>query len=247
YDVILLTRGGGSLEDLWAFNDEQLARTIAASHTPVVSAVGHETDFTLADFAADLRAPTPSVAAELLVPDQRELVTRVQRARSRLLQAQQQQLRQAMQRADRAGLRLGAQSPQARLQLLRRRQEEAARHLATQMRHRVEHAQARLRHAGAQLRLHDPARRLAALHQRLAALQLHWPIQRRLRQDTLRLHALVRSLEAVSPLATVARGYSLLTREDDGRLVRSREQVQSGDRLLARVSDGQIAVRVEPD
>ncbi|GAE55419.1 hypothetical protein XPR_2054, partial [Xanthomonas arboricola pv. pruni MAFF 301420] len=80
YDVILITRGGGSLEDLWAFNDERLARTIAAAHTPVVSAVGHETDFSLSDFVADVRAPTPSVAAELLVPDQRELVARVRRA-----------------------------------------------------------------------------------------------------------------------------------------------------------------------
>jgi len=247
YDVILLTRGGGSLEDLWAFNDEQLARAIAASRTPVVSAVGHETDFTLADFAADLRAPTPSVAAELLVPDQRELAGRVRRAQALLLQAQRQHLRQWMQRADRAGLRLGAQSPQARLQLLRRRQQDAARHLLAQMRRRLDQAQARLRHAQAQLRLHDPARRLAALRQRLATLQLQPPMQRRLRHDAMQLQALARSLEAVSPLATVARGYAIVSREQDGALVRSREQVKPGDRLQARVADGVIALRVEPD
>ena len=246
YDVILLTRGGGSLEDLWAFNDEQLARAIAASGTPVVSAVGHETDFTLADFAADLRAPTPSVAAELLVPDQRELVARVRRAQALLLQAQRQHLRQWMQRADRAGLRLGAQSPQARLQLLHRRQEDAARHLLAQMRRRLDQVQARLRHSQAHLRLHDPARRLAALRQRLATLQLQPPMQRRLRHDAMQLQALARSLEAVSPLATVARGYAIVSREDNGALVRSREQVKPGDRLQARVADGVIAVRVEP-
>ncbi len=129
YDVILLTRGGGSLEDLWAFNDEALARAIAASRTPVVSAVGHETDFSLSDFAADLRAPTPSVAAELLVPDQRELALRLRRTAARMAQLQRHTMQQAMQRADRALLRLNAQSPQARLDLLRRRQLDLGRRL----------------------------------------------------------------------------------------------------------------------
>jgi len=246
YDVILVTRGGGSLEDLWAFNDEQLARAIAASQTPVVSAVGHETDFSLADFAADLRAPTPSVAAELLVPDQRELAARVRRAQAQLLGSQRHLLRQWMQRADRAGLRLGAQSPQSRLQLLRRRQADAARHLDAQLRARLDRLQARLRHARARLQLHDPARQLAALRQRLAALRLQPPMDARLRHDTLRLHALARSLEAVSPLATVARGYAIVSRED-GRVVRSASEVSPGDRLQARLADGTIAVRVEGD
>ncbi|WP_258223816.1 exodeoxyribonuclease VII large subunit, partial [Stenotrophomonas sp. HMWF003] len=129
YDVILLTRGGGSLEDLWAFNDEHLARAIAASSTPVVSAVGHETDFSLADFAADLRAPTPSVAAELLVPDRRDLQVQVRRLAARMVQLQRHGLGQAMQRADRALLRLNAQGPQARLQLLQRRQQDLGRRL----------------------------------------------------------------------------------------------------------------------
>lgn len=244
YDVILVTRGGGSLEDLWAFNDEQLARTIAASATPVVSAVGHETDFTLADFAADLRAPTPSVAAELLVPDQRELVARLRRAASQLLSAQRHGLHQRMQRTDRAGLRLDAQSPRARLQLLQRRQEDAARHLAAQMRGRLDRLQARLRQAHAQLRAHDPARQLATLRQRLAALRLQPPMAARLRHDALRLQSLARSLEAVSPLATVARGYAIVSHAD-GRVVRSASEVAPGERLDARVADGVIAVRVE--
>ena len=106
YEVVLLARGGGSLEDLWAFNDEALVRAIAASPVPVVSAVGHETDFTLADFAADLRAPTPSVAAELLVPDRRDLLARLQALHGRSQTLQRHRLAQAMQRADRAALRL---------------------------------------------------------------------------------------------------------------------------------------------
>ncbi|GHH48881.1 exodeoxyribonuclease VII large subunit [[Pseudomonas] boreopolis] len=247
YDAILVTRGGGSLEDLWAFNDEQLARAIAASATPVVSAVGHETDFTLADFAADLRAPTPSVAAELLVPDQRELALRVQRARTRLLQLQRHRLDQAMQRSDRAALRLNARSPQARLQLLRRRQEEALRHLQAQRRQTFERLHGRLQRAGALLRLHDPVRELPRLRQRLLAANPQPPLLRRLQQEALRLRGLARSLEAVSPLATVARGYAILTRADDGRLVRSREQVQAGERLHARIGDGTLGLRVEQE
>jgi len=248
YDVILLTRGGGSMEDLWAFNDEQLTRAIAASRTPVVSAVGHETDFSLADFAADLRAPTPSVAAELLVPDQRDLLLRVRRLDARLAQLQRHALGQAMQRADRALLRLNAQSPQSRLDLLQRRQQDLARRLAGVWQRQHERRQAQLRHAAAVLRSGHPQRRLDALRERLQRLQprAEAAIGRHLQRDSVRLRALARSMEAVSPLATVARGYAILTREDDGSLVRSPLQVRTGDTLKARVGEGEITVTVSP-
>lgn len=247
YDVILLTRGGGSMEDLWAFNDEQLARAIAASHTPVVSAVGHETDFSLADFAADLRAPTPSVAAELLVPDQRDLQLRLRRFAARLVQLQRHGLGQAMQRADRALLRLNAQSPQNRLQLLQRRQQDLARRLAGAWQQQHERRLARLRHAAVVLRNGHPQRQLDALKQRLLRVQprAEAAMARQLQRDTLRLRALARSMEAVSPLATVARGYAILTREQDGRLVRSPLDVSPGDTLKAQVQDGVIDVVVK--
>ena len=116
HDVILLARGGGSLEDLWAFNDEGLARAIADSPVPVVSAVGHETDFSLSDFAADLRAPTPSAAAELLVPSRVDLGQRLAGLHRRASALQANHLRQLAQRTDRAALRLNSQRPQARLQ-----------------------------------------------------------------------------------------------------------------------------------
>ncbi|MET4572715.1 exodeoxyribonuclease VII large subunit [Stenotrophomonas rhizophila] len=247
YDVILLTRGGGSMEDLWAFNDEQLARAIAASHTPVVSAVGHETDFSLADFAADLRAPTPSVAAELLVPDQRDLQLRLRRFAARLVQLQRHGLGQAMQRVDRALLRLNAQSPQNRLQLLQRRQQDLARRLAGAWQQQHERRLARLRHAALVLRNGHPQRQLDSLKQRLLRVQprAEAAMARQLQRDTLRLRALARSMEAVSPLATVARGYAILTREQDGRLVRSPLDVSPGDTLKARVQDGVIDVVVK--
>ncbi|GAB3513731.1 exodeoxyribonuclease VII large subunit [Pseudoxanthomonas daejeonensis] len=246
YDAVLLARGGGSLEDLWAFNDERLVRAIAASPVPVVSAVGHETDFTLADFAADVRAPTPSVAAELLVPDQRDLQGRLRALHARLLGVQRQRLRQAMQRADRAVLRLQAQSPQARLRLLRQRHAESLRRLQALWREQLQQRQARLRHADAVLRAHHPSRRLAQLQARLQRLQARpqAAVARVLQRDALQLRALARSLEACSPLATVARGYSILTRADDGRLVQSAAQAAPGDRLQARVRDGVIALSV---
>jgi exodeoxyribonuclease VII large subunit len=246
YDLLLLTRGGGSLEDLWAFNDEQLARAIAASTTPVVSAVGHETDFSLADFAADLRAPTPSAAAELLAPSQEDLSRRLRVLDARVGNLQRQQFRAAMQRADRAALRLQALRPQARLQTLQRRQQDGLRRLVAAWKRRVEVDRASLRHADAVLRAAHPRRRLARLRERLAAMAVRpqSAIARRLSGDALHLRGLARSLHAVSPLATVARGYAILQRED-GRVVRSVLDVVGGDTVDARLTDGQLRMRVE--
>ena len=245
YDALLVTRGGGSLEDLWAFNDERLARAIAASPVPVVSAVGHETDFTLADFAADLRAPTPSVAAELLVPDRRDLLSRLRVLQQRMVTTHAHRLRQAMQRADRAALRLQALRPQARLEMLRRREQEAARRWHALCRDQQARRLAALRLAAAVLRAHAPQRRLEQLRERLLALapRPQAAVVRTLQRDALRLRSLARSLEAVSPLATVARGYALVTRED-GTLIRSVEQVRPGDAVSARLSDGTLKLRV---
>ena len=246
YDVILLARGGGSLEDLWAFNDEVLTRVVAASPVPVVSAIGHETDFSLTDFAADLRAPTPSVAAELLVPDRAELLARVRRLQRHVDDAQLRAMQQRYQRLDRAALRLQAQRPQARLDALRRRQDEAVRRLAATMRQQLQHNAARLRHADAVLRSAKPRRRLQQLRERLAALapRPRAAVARHLERDALRLRGLARSLEAVSPLATIARGYSILRRED-GSVVRSVLDAAPGEPLAARLADGSLRVRVE--
>jgi len=246
YDAILLTRGGGSLEDLWAFNDEPLARAIAACTTPVVSAVGHETDFSLSDFAADLRAPTPSVAAELLVPDRRDLGAHLRHLQHRLAQRQAHALNQAMQRADRAALRLQAGSPQARLALLRHRQQAVLARLHACWQRQQQQRQARLAHGNAVLRATRPDRRLALLAERLSMLapRTQAAMARQLQRDALRLRGIARSLEAVSPLATVARGYSILTRADDGALVRSTTQARPGDVLRARLGDGHLDVQV---
>ncbi|HSM11899.1 MAG TPA: exodeoxyribonuclease VII large subunit [Lysobacter sp.] len=248
FDVIVLARGGGSLEDLWSFTDERLVRAIVASPVPVVSAVGHETDFSLADLAADVRAPTPSVAAELLVPHADDLSRRLRTLDARLRNLQVQRLRQAMQRADRAALRLNALRPQARLDLLCRRQAEALRRLAAARRRRQEQDRASLRHADAILRATHPQRRLARLRERLAVLSIRpqSAIARRLGQDAVHLRGLARSLEAVSPLATVARGYAILQHRD-GRIVRSVLDAVPGDQLDARLADGHLQLQVIDD
>lgn len=247
YDIIVLARGGGSLEDLWAFNDEQLARAIAASPVPVVSAIGHETDFSLSDFVADVRAPTPSVAAELLVPSREDIARHLRALQARMTSLQSLHLRQAMQRADRAALRLNALRPRARLDLLARRQTDAMRRLDDAWRRRMEQGHARLRHAEAILRLHHPERRIQRLRERLAALapRSQAAVARRLANDAMALRGLARSLEAVNPLATVARGYAIVQHED-GRVVRSVLDTVPGDRLQIQLGDGRLPVRVEP-
>ncbi len=248
YDALLITRGGGSLEDLWAFNDEALARAIAASPVPVVSAVGHEVDVSLADFAADLRAPTPSVAAELLVPDRADLAAHLRAQARRLHAIHERLLRHAAQRTDRVALRLQALQPQARLDALRRRQADALRRLHAAWAQADERRRARLRHAAAVLHASRPQRRLALLRDRLQSLapRPQSATVRGLQRRALHLQGLARSLEAVSPLATVARGYSILQHED-GRIVRSTNDAQAGEALNARLRDGVLRVRVERD
>ena len=246
YDAILLARGGGSLEDLWAFNDEALARAIASSQTPVVSAIGHETDFSLSDFAADLRAPTPSAAAELLVPDAATLSARLQQLHRQLQGTQANAMRQRMQRADRAFLRLQAQRPQARLDALGNAARQARARLEQAMQRRLERERATLRHADAILRATHPQRRLQQLRERLHALRdrPRALLAQRLQREALHLRGLARSLHAISPLATVARGYSIL-QHSDGRIVRNIGDVAIDETLDARLHDGQLQLRVE--
>ena len=216
YDVLLLTRGGGSLEDLWAFNEVDLVRAVAASPVPVVCAVGHETDFSLCDFAADLRAPTPSAAA-------------------------------GAQRADQAFLKLQALRPQLRLERGRARLDALHQRLDRRLRDalavRAERASRLLRRVDQQhprRRLEAQAHRLQLASQRLDALVARLVPARRQR-----LALAAGALSTLSPLATLARGYAIVQRADDGRVVRSPSQAVQGDLLLARLAEGQLRLRVD--
>jgi exodeoxyribonuclease VII large subunit len=246
YDVLLVTRGGGSLEDLWAFNDETVARAIHASAVPVVSAVGHEVDFTIADFVADLRAATPSAAAELLVPDGADLARQLERLRQRMATLMTRRLQAAAQRADQWQARLNAQRPQARLardaqrlEALRRRLVVSAGQANTLRRARLDRLQARLAAQHPRLRLAPSARRLADLRQRMVTA-----MSRRVERDRLRLAEQARTLHAVSPLATLERGYAIVFDERDA-VVRRADDVPIGERVRVMLAHGELRLRRE--
>jgi exodeoxyribonuclease VII large subunit len=246
YDALLITRGGGSLEDLWSFNDEALVRAIVASRVPVVSAVGHEIDFSLADFAADLRAATPSAAAELLVPDRLELIGQVAQLRRRLDAAINRQLHALAQRNDQAGLRLQALRPQLRL--------ERGGHRLALLRSRLDSAVLggvgarleRLRRCAQGLEKQHPRERLSAQRLRSALLEqrMRSSIQRKLERGSSTLNNLARALNSVSPFATLARGYSVLRDPLTGAVLRRSQDARLGQDLDASLAEGALRVSV---
>jgi exodeoxyribonuclease VII large subunit len=248
YDVLLLTRGGGSLEDLWAFNDEAVARAIHASAVPVVSAVGHEIDFSIADFVADLRAPTPSAAAELLVPDALAIDRQLRQLQQRLLTLQQRQLQAHAQRLDHLWARLQTQRPQARLARDRERLQHLRQRLLATLREREHFRQSRLERLQGRLLGQHPRTRLALLARALAEQdqRLRRAITQLLERRGTRLQHAGHALHAVSPLATLERGYAILFDAGD-HVVRSATNVTPGTPLRARLVDGELSLTVKPN
>nr|WP_299244714.1 exodeoxyribonuclease VII large subunit [uncultured Halomonas sp.] len=244
FDALLITRGGGSLEDLWAFNDEHLARAIFHSRLPVMSAVGHEVDVTLADFAADVRAPTPSAAAEQLVPDRRELMRCLSDARQRLIRVERLRLDQELQRLD--YLRARLRHPGERLARQRQHLEQLEARLQRAMRQRLAQAHQRHESATRSLRHLDPAQQIDESRRRLeqASRRLNLALPRRLEAERNRLNALMRELNAVSPLAVLGRGYAIIE-NSEGSVVKRAEDTQPGERLSARLAEGRLAVEVK--
>ena len=246
YDALLITRGGGSLEDLWAFNDEALARAIVASPVPVISAIGHEIDFSLADFAADLRAPTPSAAAELLAPDRSDLLIQIAQLRRRLDAALARQHTALAQRSDQAWLRLQALRPQLRL--------ERGQHRLALLQARLDGALLgglnlrlqKLRRCAQGLERQHPRERLAAQRHRAAMLEqrLGSTIRRRLEQNTLNLQGLARALHSVSPFATLARGYAIVRDPLTGAVLRRSQDSHVGHELDTQLAEGVLRVVV---
>ncbi|MEX2145458.1 MAG: exodeoxyribonuclease VII large subunit [Candidatus Rokuibacteriota bacterium] len=244
-DVIIVGRGGGSLEDLWAFNDEMLARTIAASTVPVISAVGHEVDFTIADFVADLRAPTPSAAAELVVREKQavaesvaDLTRRLRVAAARGLVRQRDRLL-AMQR------RRVLTDPARPLRDLERRVDDARARLRRAMTAGMRQAAHRFALSAQGLRNQSPVLRTLEHRRQLTRLQaqLGQSAARELGRSRQRLREAVGRLDSLSPLGVLARGYSL-TRTPAGAVVRRAAQVHAGDDVSVLLHEGSLDCRV---
>ena len=243
-DVVLLVRGGGSLEDLWSFNDEALARAIVDFPIPVVTGVGHEVDFTIADFVADLRAPTPSVAAESITPDINELMQGIDDRVARLLGQMQWRLGNARERLGYLQKALAQQHPTRQFAQLRMRLQHAYASLLKRQQADLLEQRHRLHLCQSKLARHHPGVMISRYGDRLSRLLEHHQAAMRQRlllaRHQLSLH--VRSLDTLNPSKILARGFATVSKGD--RLVTSVTQVSTGDDVRIRLADGEAAAKI---
>lgn len=246
-DVLIVGRGGGSLEDLWAFNEEAVARALAACAIPTVSAVGHEIDFTIADFVADVRAPTPSGAAELIVPDREEWLRKCDATGARLASQMKRHLENDFQALDWLGRRLKQASPAVRLVHQRARLRELTRRLGGAMRHDFTRRGRAADGLFGRLQRQSPVVRLDRASQCLASLRPRLARAGRLavERSTSRLSHAERGLRAVSPLATLERGYAIVTDATTGHVLTDAGEVLAGTRVTARLARGRLQATVD--
>jgi exodeoxyribonuclease VII large subunit len=245
-DVVIVGRGGGSIEDLWAFNEEVVARAIVQCPIPVISAVGHETDVTIADFAADVRAPTPSAAAELVVARKDELRSRVGRIQDRLAAAARSRVQRLSRRVHVAAARPAFAGYPARLATRARRLSEMANSVAQTLRGSLAAETRRLLTLERQLTTYDAGRRLASLQTRLVAAdgRMTGAAARRRDRANGRLRTIAGRLESLSPLGVLGRGYAVAWNADKTRVLRDASAVAPGDTIRVTLSRGEIEAKV---
>jgi exodeoxyribonuclease VII large subunit len=245
-DVLVLVRGGGSLEDLWAFNEESVARAIYDSAIPLVTGIGHEVDFTIADFVADVRAPTPSGAAELVVPDSSEWLKNVLRLAGQLTAALTRKLKTQQDRSTWLLRRLGQLHPGVQLRQRAQRLDELEQRLIRLVRSGLGERRQTLVQLATELRQHSPALRVANASRRLdvARTSMERLLRQTLEQRGKRLAVASRTLDAVSPLATLERGYAIVT-DSKGTVITNAQDVRAGQIINARLTQGSVRARIE--
>jgi exodeoxyribonuclease VII large subunit len=244
-DVIICGRGGGSMEDLWCFNEEVVARALFASRLPVVSAVGHETDFTIADFVADHRAATPSVAAEMVVPDRIALKAQVEAFSLRMESLVQRTLRSWGQRVEFLGRSGLFREPRNRLEEAAQRLDGLAEALVRRIQSRMERQRNRVEQLGASVRAHRPDQVLALRRQQAesAAARLLRAVAARVQAERQRVQRVEQMVLLLSPQGTLERGYSIALNERGG-VLRSIAEVAAGEPIRVRLRDGHIQAEV---
>lgn len=243
YDAILLCRGGGSIEDLWAFNSETLARTIFECEKPIVSAVGHEVDFTIADFVADVRAPTPSAAAELMSPNVEEILMQFSRIESQLNTSIRLLIERRIENLIHLSKRL--KHPRDVIQQWHQRLDFIESKLVTQANKKLQQHAQKIELLQQKLRHLSPAYKIDQLNQHISQIRdaitrsMHYTIENKSNQYA----QFVSQLDIVSPLATIKRGYSV-TRDTNNNIVKSVDQIRDGDAISVQVSDGKVEAQV---
>jgi len=243
--VIIVGRGGGSLEDLWAFNDERVARAIYESRVPIISAVGHETDFTIADFVADMRAPTPSAAAELVVREKAELLRSIQSLNLRMMGCMRQHLEFFSGRIDQAGK--GLIDPRKRMERFWERLNELSRRLSTGTHQLVLVAQNRTNSLKEKLLYRNPHEKAEGYGLKISQLtkELSGAIQQILGERENQVKQLISNLDNLSPLAILKRGYSITRRYPSDEIVKDALAVVRGEKVRVKFYRGEILCEVE--